>query len=66
MIFSLPLESLPEDLDPEPGMEIGFHSGDEELVVRITEVNESQVVLDGNHPLAGQQLFFDLELISVK
>ena len=33
--------------------------------VKVLEINEDVVVLDANHPLAGQKLIFDLELISI-
>jgi peptidylprolyl isomerase len=35
------------------------------ISVRVTEVKEDVVVLDANHPLAGQKLIFDLEIVSV-
>lgn len=38
---------------------------DETLVVWITELTEDSAVIDANHPLAGQTLFFDLELVSI-
>jgi peptidylprolyl isomerase len=34
--------------------------------VRIAEVHEETVVLDANHPLAGEDLIFDLELVSIE
>jgi FKBP-type peptidyl-prolyl cis-trans isomerase SlpA len=36
------------------------------LNVLVKEVKESTVVIDGNHPLAGKNLIFDLEVISVQ
>jgi FKBP-type peptidyl-prolyl cis-trans isomerase 2 len=33
--------------------------------VRVVEVKDDVVVLDANHPLAGQKLIFDLEVVSV-
>jgi peptidylprolyl isomerase len=37
----------------------------QQLPVTITEVKEDSVVLDANHPLAGQDLIFDLELVEI-
>jgi peptidylprolyl isomerase len=36
------------------------------VIVKVVEVKESVVVLDANHPLAGQKLIFDLELLEVE
>jgi len=47
------LEDAPEDL------------ADEELEFRIVEVGEEEVVLDANHPLAGETVVFALEVVSV-
>jgi peptidylprolyl isomerase len=33
--------------------------------VTVTEVKEESVILDANHPLAGQDLIFDLELVEI-
>jgi FKBP-type peptidyl-prolyl cis-trans isomerase SlpA len=33
---------------------------------RVTEVKEDTVLLDGNHPLAGKKLIFDLEVVGVQ
>jgi FKBP-type peptidyl-prolyl cis-trans isomerase 2 len=35
------------------------------VIIKIVEINESDVVIDANHPLAGQKLIFDLELVSI-
>ncbi len=33
--------------------------------VKVVEINESVIVIDGNHPLVGEKLIFDLELVSI-
>lgn len=40
------------------------HSG--EMEMRIVEVREDEIVLDANHPLAGQEVRFEVEVISVE
>lgn len=35
-------------------------------VLRVTEINSESVVLDGNHPLAGQDLIFEVEAVSAR
>ncbi len=58
---------LPEEIKPEIGM--GLTSKDaegREFQFRIAEVNDDHIIVDGNHPLAGQDLTFDLELVEIK
>ena len=58
---------LPEDIKPEIGMGLTSRSEDgKEYQFRISEINDDHIVVDGNHPLAGQDLTFDLELIEIK
>lgn len=66
MIMEYPISDFPADMKPEVGMELqmGDDSGNVFPVV-IVEVNPETVMLDANHPLAGQDLTFDLELVSI-
>lgn len=53
-------------MEPEEGMSIEMHTPDGTIIpLLITEVTESTVTLDANHPLAGQELTFDLELVEI-
>tara|TARA_R100001369_G_scaffold67879_1_gene95267 strand:+ start:1143 stop:1589 length:447 start_codon:yes stop_codon:yes gene_type:complete len=58
---------LPQDMTPEVGMGLVSKSPDgQEMNLRVVEVKEESVVIDGNHPLAGKDLIFDLEVVSIK
>lgn len=58
---------LPQDLTPEVGMGLVSKSPDgQEMNLRVVEVNEETIVVDGNHPLAGKDLIFDLEVVEIK
>ena len=58
---------LPEEIKPEIGMGLTSKSEDgNEYQFRVAEVNEDHIIVDGNHPLAGQDLTFDLELVEIK
>ena len=60
-------KNFPPDIEPEIGMTLNMHSEDgNALPVVITDINDDTVVLDANHPLAGQDLIFDIELVDVK
>ncbi|HXB43505.1 MAG TPA: hypothetical protein VNV85_05580, partial [Puia sp.] len=66
MVLEFPIDRLPSELKPEPGMQLSMTDGaGQNIPVVITEVKDDSVVLDGNHPLAGEDLVFDLELIEI-
>ena len=66
MVMEYPITEFPSDMTPEVGMELqmGDNAGNVFPVV-ITEINSDTVILDANHPLAGQDLVFEIELVSI-
>ena len=50
----------------EPGMQFQARSDDGEQVITVTEVADSGVTVDGNHPLAGQVLNFSVRVEQVR
>lgn len=66
MIIEFPKTQFPEDMNPEIGQQLMMSNGSgQSFPVVITEVKEESVLLDANHPLAGQDLIFDLELVEI-
>ncbi|MBM3416267.1 MAG: peptidylprolyl isomerase [Bacteroidetes bacterium] len=66
MIIDMPKGRFPEDLNLELGMPIMMSDRQgHQFQVTITEIKESSVMLDANHPLAGKDLIFDLELVEI-
>ena len=66
MIIEFPKEQFPPDMNPEAGQQLMMSNGSgQSFPVTVTEVKESSVMLDANHPLAGQDLIFDLELVEI-
>ena len=58
---------LPGEIEPEVGMGLVARNPDgREQQLRIAKVEAETVTLDANHPLAGQDLVFDLELVAIK
>lgn len=63
LVFQVPKAQLPEGA--EPGVVLGVTVGDQTMQAMLVEVSEEQATLDGNPPLAGHVLLFDLELIAI-
>ena len=58
---------LPDDLNPETGMALQSQSPDGQVMqFVVTEVSDASITVDANHPLAGQALSFDIELVGIK
>lgn len=57
---------LPQDMTPEVGMGLVSKTPDgQEMNLLVIEVKEESIVIDGNHPLAGKDLIFDLEVVEI-
>ncbi|MBC7721405.1 MAG: peptidylprolyl isomerase [Pedobacter sp.] len=66
MIMEFPKSQFPEDMVPEVGLQLSMSNNQgQQFPVTIIEVKEEFVVLDANHPLAGKDLTFDLELVDI-
>jgi FKBP-type peptidyl-prolyl cis-trans isomerase 2 len=60
-------EELPPNIEPEVGMGLVATNEDgSERQLRVADVKEDHIIIDANHPLAGQDLIFELELIEIK
>ncbi|MGJ8659459.1 FKBP-type peptidyl-prolyl cis-trans isomerase [Cellulophaga fucicola] len=58
---------LPQDMEPKVGMGLVSQSPDgREMNLLVVEVKEESIVVDANHPLAGKDLIFDLEVVEIK
>ncbi len=67
LFHTVPKEHLPKELTPEVDMALVASNEDgSERQLRIAKVNENDIVVDANHPLAGHDLTFELELVEIK
>lgn len=65
-VVEFPRENFPPDLQPEVGMQLNMSNGAGQVIpVVIVEVGNESVTLDANHPLAGEDLIFDIELVDI-
>ncbi len=62
----VPRTDLPEDMDPKQGQTLVATSPDgHQQHVLVSEVTEETITIDANHPLAGKDLIFEIELVEI-
>jgi peptidylprolyl isomerase len=68
LVVNIEKSMLPPDINPELGMQLEVSSEEEEETPRvftIADIAEDSVTLDGNHPLAGEEIAFKIELLEI-
>ena len=68
MIFTLNRTDIPDDIPLEVGITLNMHEdgNPRPIPVIVRDLTDTTVTLDANHPLAGKELTFDVELVGVK
>jgi peptidylprolyl isomerase len=66
LIQDVPRNQLPDDMTPAVGMELQARNDSGEVMrFSVTSVDDQSITVDGNHPLAGKALKFDIELVEI-
>jgi peptidylprolyl isomerase len=66
MVVSVDRSDFPNNIEPRVGQMLQLHQpSGQRIAVTVIEVSESSVTLDANHPLAGQDLTFDIQLVEI-
>jgi len=66
MLMVIGRQQIPDHIQPEIGQQLELRKSDgQPVAVRVAEVSQDKVVLDANHPLSGQDLIFDIQLVSI-
>lgn len=66
MVQDVPRDALPADLEPQVGMALQARGKEGQIHnLTVTAVSDASITVDGNHPLAGQALNFDIELVEI-
>jgi FKBP-type peptidyl-prolyl cis-trans isomerase 2 len=65
-VLEVSKDQIPEDITPEIGMGLQLHSNDGRTInVTVSKIDDDKVMLDGNHPLAGKTLTFEITLVEI-
>ncbi len=65
-IHDMPLSDFPEDLPPEVGQSYSFESpNNDEIPGTVLSIKDGMAEIDFNHPLAGQQIVFTVDILGV-
>jgi len=66
MVMQIPIDQVPEDMEPEIGQKLQVGgAGGEVMQVEVLDVTDDFIVLDANPPLAGKNLTFEMELVTI-
>ncbi len=66
MIIEVPKEKFPGDMELAIGIPLMINDGEgRQFQVIISSIRDNSVMLDANHPLAGKDLVFELELVEI-
>ena len=66
LVFTVDRSHVPAHITPEVGMQLQLSSDEGEMDVTIDAVNDEEIVLNANHPLAGKTLTFEIEVMKVR
>ena len=67
MVIDIPRANLPPEPAPQPGMQLQAQGQDgQPIMLQVVEVGEESIKADGNHPLAGEDVTFDVNLRDIK
>lgn len=66
MMLEIPVAQVPPHITPEIGMELSLQNqAGQPVPVKVANIDEEKITLDANHPLAGQDLIFDITLVEI-
>ncbi len=66
LVGKIPRQKLPETIDPKVGMRLQSQTPEgQTFVVKVIDVSDNDITIDGNHELAGKDLVFEVELVEI-
>lgn len=59
-------DMIPPEIELQIGLQLGASTqSGEQIMFTVVELNDDEVTMDGNHPLAGKDLIFDIEIVDI-
>ena len=66
LVKKIPRDKLPPEQEPKPGMMLGMATPDgKQIPAKITDVDDKEITIDLNHPLAGKTLIFNIKVVDI-
>ena len=67
LVMVVEQEQMPPELSVEVGQQLQMrHPSGQAIPVLVTDISDTKVTLDANHPLAGEDLTFEIELVDIQ
>ncbi len=63
LVFEVERSQLPEAIHPEIGLVLTVETDQGELEVSIVDISDESILLDANHPMAGEDLTFEITIV---
>jgi len=65
-IQKIPRDRVPSEIDLQLGMQLGARTADgQQIAFTVVEIADADITVDANHPLAGRDLTFEIELVEI-
>ncbi len=65
-VQNVPRDALPPELEPQEGMQLQAQTPEgTQMTLIVTAVAEQEITVDANHPLAGKDLIFEIEMVEI-
>lgn len=66
MMVDVPIDQVPENINPTVGQQLSIQQANgQAMPVVVTAVSDDKITLDANHPLAGKDLTFEINLVEI-
>ena len=66
LIIEVPRSQIPPNITPQKGLGLTMQVAEGSIDVIVSEVTDTHITLDANHPLAGENLTFEIEIIDIQ